>query len=82
MVHGRVQGVFFRARCAEAAAAAGVAGWVANQPDGTVTAVFEGEEAAVSQMLSWCREGSERAQVSGVDVVEEPAEGLVGFEQR
>ncbi|WP_375000280.1 acylphosphatase [Aeromicrobium sp. CTD01-1L150] len=82
VVHGRVQGVFFRARCAEQAAAAGVTGWVANQPDGTVEAVFEGEEAAVSQMLTWCHEGSERAQVSSVDVLEEQPEGLTGFDHR
>lgn len=82
VVHGRVQGVFFRARCAEAAASAGVAGWVANEPDGTVQAVFEGEDGAVSQMLTWCHEGSERAQVSSVDVHEEEPEGLTAFEQR
>lgn len=81
-VHGRVQGVFFRARCAEAARAAEVTGWVANQPDGTVQAVFEGEDAGVSEMLTWCHEGSERAEVTGVDVVEEEPEGLTGFEQR
>ncbi len=82
VVHGRVQGVFFRARCAERAAAARVTGWVANQPDGTVKAVFEGSDDAVSQMLVWCHEGSERAQVSSVDVLEEQPEGLTGFEQR
>lgn len=82
VVRGRVQGVFFRARCAEAAAAAGVAGWVANQPDGTVEAVLEGDEASVAQVVAWCHEGSERAHVTSVDVTEEPPEGLTGFDQR
>ncbi|MGJ9411265.1 acylphosphatase [Aeromicrobium sp. CF4.19] len=82
VVHGRVQGVSFRARCAETATAAGVAGWVANQPDGTVEVLLEGEQAGVSQVLAWCHEGSEQSHVTGVDVSEEPPEGLSGFEQR
>jgi acylphosphatase len=47
--------------------------------DGMVEAVFEGPEAAVAQCVAWCRVGPPRADVSGVEVTEEPAEGLVGF---
>jgi acylphosphatase len=47
--------------------------------DGTVEAVFEGSEAAVAQCVAWCRTGPPRADVTAVDVTEEPAEGLVGF---
>ncbi|MGH8966187.1 MAG: acylphosphatase, partial [Actinomycetes bacterium] len=42
VVHGRVQGVFFRDTCRREAQARGVAGWVSNRHDGTVEALFEG----------------------------------------
>lgn len=73
VVEGRVQGVYFRGTCADRAAAAGVAGWVRNRPDGTVEAAFEGAPAAVERMVSWCWEGPRLADVVHVDVtVEEP----------
>jgi acylphosphatase len=70
IVHGRVQGVFFRAECAEAARGRGLTGWVGNQPDGTVYAEFEGRPTAVDAMVEWCRTGPDRARVTGVDVAE------------
>lgn len=82
VVHGRVQGVFFRASCVQEAQRVGAAGWVANRPDGTVEAVVEGEDPAVEHVLTWCHEGPDRARVDRVDVAEEPVEGLSGFEQR
>ena len=44
-VSGRVQGVFFRDSVRREAERRDVAGWVRNRSDGTVEAVFEGEEA-------------------------------------
>ena len=82
VVHGRVQGVFFRASCVHEATGVGARGWVANRPDGTVEAVFEGDVAVVEHMITWCGDGPERAEVRQVDVTEEPVEGLSGFEQR
>ena len=79
VVRGNVQGVFFRASCQREAARRGVAGWVSNRPDGAVEAVFEGEDAAVDALVSWCRQGPPHADVSGVDVSEEEPEGLSGF---
>ena len=79
VVRGNVQGVFFRASCQREAARRGVAGWVSNRPDGAVEAVFEGEDAAVEALVSWCRQGPPHADVSGVDVSEEEPEGLSGF---
>ncbi len=78
-VSGSVQGVFFRATCAREARAHGVEGWVRNAPDGTVEAVFEGEDAAVEAMTAWCRHGPPHARVDAVDVVSEAPEGLSGF---
>jgi hypothetical protein len=53
LVSGRVQGVFFRASCAEEARRLGVGGWVRNRPDGRVEAVFEGDQSQVSEMVEW-----------------------------
>lgn len=82
VVHGTVQGVFFRASCGDEAHVRGVAGWVSNRPDGAVEAVFEGEHAAVEALVQWCRQGPARAAVSGVDVSDEEPEGLTGFDVR
>ena len=39
----------------------------------------EGEPTAVERMIEWSRHGPEDAHVTGVEVVEEEPEGLVGF---
>jgi acylphosphatase len=64
VVHGRVQGVWFRQSTAEHARALGVSGWVRNLPDGGVEAVFEGAPGAVDQSLGFVRTG--RAGVHGL----------------
>jgi acylphosphatase len=79
VVHGRVQGVFFRDTTRRMAGERGIAGWVTNRPDGAVEAVFEGEPDAVEAMLRFCREGPRGADVERVDVSEEEPEGLSGF---
>jgi acylphosphatase len=82
VVTGRVQGVFFRDTARRRAEAAGVAGWVSNRPDGAVEAVFEGDEAAVDQLVDFCRQGPRGADVAGVEVTDEQPEGLNGFQVR
>jgi acylphosphatase len=79
VVHGQVQGVFFRAGCRRAAQEAGVAGWVRNLPDGSVEAVFEGSEDGVRRMVEWARHGPPYARVDRVDVTEEVPSGSSGF---
>jgi acylphosphatase len=81
-MRGRVQGVFFRDSTQRRAEAAGVAGWIANRPDGAVEAVFEGEADAVEELVEFCRRGPSRAEVASVDVEEEQPEGLTRFEVR
>jgi acylphosphatase len=71
---GRVQGVWFRESCRREAEAAGVTGWVRNNPDGSVEAVFQGEPAAVARMRRWMRSGPPRAVVTHVDEHPEPPE--------
>src|ERR687893_82609 len=57
VVHGEVQGVFFRDSTRDEAERRGVAGWVTNRSDGAVEAVFEGEPDAVEALVSFCRSG-------------------------
>lgn len=79
IVHGHVQGVFFRNSTRKLAASEGVAGWVRNRADGAVEAVFEGEPAAVDRLLRFAKRGPRGANVERADVLEEEPQGLRGF---
>ena len=79
VVHGFVQGVFFRDSVRRHAVAAGVTGWVRNNRDRTVEAVFEGEDAAVERLVGFCRDGPRGAHVDRVEVEIEEPEGLQTF---
>lgn len=67
IIHGRVQGVFFRAYTQEEGERRGLRGWVRNRSDGTVETVMEGEEAMVERMLIWLAKGSPRSLVTRVE---------------
>lgn len=82
VVHGTVQGVFFRASCEREARTHGVAGWVTNRPDGAVEAVLEGGPLAVEAMVDWVGHGPPRAIVESVAVTDEAPEGLRTFDVR
>jgi acylphosphatase len=82
VVHGDVQGVFFRDSTQREAESKGVAGWVTNRPDGAVEAVFEGEPDAVRALVEFCKDGPSNAQVDDVEVEDREPEGLSGFEVR
>ena len=82
VVHGFVQGVFFRDSTRRLAQQHSVAGWVSNRADGTVEAVLEGEDSAVERLVEFCREGPRGARVDSVDVFEEEPEGLADFSVR
>ena len=78
VVHGEVQGVFFRDSTRREAESRGVSGSVTNRSDGAVEAVFEGSADAVDAMIDFCREGPRRARVNDVEVTEEEPEGRGG----
>lgn len=82
VVHGRVQGVFFRDSCRQQARGLGVAGWVRNEPDGSVRVHVEGEPEAVASLVRWLHEGPPFAQVRRVDVNDAGPTGAAGFEVR
>jgi acylphosphatase len=82
IVHGRVQGVFFRDSVRQRANAHGVSGWARNRPDGAVEVVLEGPEQAVDRVARFLRTGPRHARVDHVDVSDEQPEGLAGFQIR
>jgi acylphosphatase len=82
VVHGRVQGVFYRDSCRREAQHAGVAGWVSNASDGTVRAHLEGPADAVDRVVAWTRQGPPHAHVDHVEVRDTAPSGLAGFEVR
>jgi acylphosphatase len=79
VVHGRVQGVFFRDTARRLAVSRGVAGWICNRDDGAVEAAFEGEEDAVDALVEFARSGPRGAVVESVEVEPETPEGASGF---
>jgi acylphosphatase len=79
VVHGHVQGVFFRESVRRHALAAGVSGHVRNNRDGTVEAVFEGEPDAVERLIAFAREWPRGARVDRIEALAEEPEGLTGF---
>ena len=68
IVHGIVQGVFFRYRTQKEAQGLGLTGWVRNLPDGTVEIICEGEKEAVEKLVRWTHTGPSGAFVEQADV--------------
>jgi len=75
-ITGKVQGVFFRKHTVEKATDLGhLAGFVANEADGSVTVVAEGPENKVNGLIDWCHSGPSMAQVEKVKIEREPYSG-------
>jgi acylphosphatase len=72
IVKGIVQGVNFRYYSQRQAAKFNISGWVKNLPDGSVAAVFEGDEQDVEAMVQWCRRGPPSAHVT--ELIAQPEE--------
>ncbi|MBI4259596.1 MAG: acylphosphatase [Actinobacteria bacterium] len=81
-VSGRVQGVFFRAACADEARRRGLTGFVRNMPDGRVEAAFQGPDEDVDALVEWCRRGTDWSRVDEVEAREQPPRDDRAFEVR
>jgi acylphosphatase len=82
-IRGRVQGVGFRYFVVRAARRLDLAGWVANEPDGSVRTVAEGSEAAIDRLEAVIRVGPPGAIVQSVSAVRMPGAGAFdGFATR
>jgi len=82
LIHGRVQGVWYRGWAVDTARGLGLAGWIRNRRDGTVEAVLQGDEKAVERFIALAREGPPAARVERIKVSETEPAALHGFEQR
>lgn len=82
VIEGRVQGVWFRGWAVDEANRRGLDGWVRNRSDGSVEAVFAGDEAMVDAMVQACRAGPPAAQVSRVSAEPWGEHPGFGFSQR
>ena len=67
LVHGRVQGVFFRHAAAEEARSLGLRGWVKNLASGDVEMVAEGPRRELKILAAWANQGPRLARVTGVE---------------
>ena len=68
VIHGRVQGVFFRDSMRREALGLGITGWVRNRNDGTVEAAVQGESAGMDAIVRWAHHGPQHAQVELVEI--------------
>ena len=81
-IHGRVQGVGYRAWMVEAATALGVCGWVRNRRDGAVESFVQGDARALESLVSQCRRGPPAARVTEIatlDATADPALDAFGL---
>ena len=75
IISGRVQDVFFRLETKRFADSMGVTGWVKNNRDGSVEAVFEGDEERVKKAVEWCRKGPPLSKVTDLKLMMENFSG-------
>ncbi len=82
-IHGKVQGVFFRASTQEKAEELGLTGYVLNERGGTVYLEAEGAPDKLEKLVTWLHKGPEHARVDKVEVKElHKLNGFEKFEQR
>jgi acylphosphatase len=83
IIHGRVQGVCFRAYTRSQAESLGLKGWVKNLPLMRVEAILQGPEDKVQQAIDWCHQGPPGAKVTRVEVKwDSPRNDIAEFQVR
>lgn len=83
-IHGRVQGVGFRAFVYREAQLLGIDGWVRNRTDGTVEALVRGDQGTIADLLARIEEGPRWGRVDRVDqtIESDNGDGPHGFNIR
>ena len=83
IIHGSVQGVFFRANAKKIADSLGLNGYAKNMDDGTMEVVAQGPIEKLKELIEYCKKGPEMSKVSKIDFKFEKAKsGFDGFEVR
>ncbi|QIB32343.1 acylphosphatase [Ancylobacter pratisalsi] len=75
VIHGRVQGVGYRAWLAKRARHEGYSGWVRNRRDGTVEALIDAAPDSLVVFIAACREGPPASRIDHIEVTGLPREG-------
>ena len=73
IIHGRVQGVFYRSYTRKKAIELGLKGYVKNLPNGTVEVIAEGSEDKLNELIEYCKNNPGYSDVDKVDIKEEKA---------
>ena len=81
-ISGRVQGVCYLDWTVQQATVLGLTGWVRNCRNGTVEAVFIGNQEGVNDMCERCHEGPPNAAVTDVQVGKTGVPDVEGFKVR
>lgn len=78
LIHGKVQGVYYRASAEQEALMLGLSGWVRNRFSGEVEALVYGPEDAIEAFIDWAHEGPPAAEVTRIEIsaAEPPDEGF------
>jgi acylphosphatase len=82
IIHGQVQGVFYRGWTVHIAESLGLTGWVRNRRDGTVEAIVSGEDPAIERFIGLAYAGPEAARVARIDTTDEAEADFTRFVQR
>lgn len=68
VVHGKVQGVWYRAWTRDTAREMGVTGWVRNMDSGQVEAIAQAEDDVLEAFLERLYDGPPLARVTKIDI--------------
>tara|TARA_Y100000310_G_scaffold62055_2_gene57321 strand:+ start:1324 stop:1713 length:390 start_codon:yes stop_codon:yes gene_type:complete len=69
-ISGKVHGVFFRATTREKAIELSLKGTVKNQIDGTVEVIVQGPKEKIIELIGFCKQGPEIAEVTNIKIEE------------
>lgn len=78
-ITGSVQGIFFRQFVKDKADKLGVKGYVRNLEDGRVEIFIEGNKDNVEQMLVFCKQGPQHAQIRSIEEKQESFQDFKEF---